>query len=198
MEICFATNNRNKLEEVRDILGEGFRVLSLSEIGCYDDLPEEQQTLEGNSHQKAEYVYNKFNITCFADDTGLEVYALDGDPGVRSARYAGDHKNNEDNVDLLLKNLKDKENRHAQFRTVITLVGPNRLKQFEGQIKGTITSGRKGTGGFGYDAVFVPVHHEKTFAEMSSLEKNNISHRSVAVNKLATYLKKKFHNKSED
>lgn len=192
MEICFATNNRNKLREVREILGDHFRVLSLNDIGCGDELPEEQMTLEGNSLQKAEFVFNNYNISCFADDTGLEVYALDGDPGVRSARYAGEHKNNEENIAKLLKNLEGKENRHAQFRTVITLVMPHLVKHFEGIIIGEITEKIRGEGGFGYDAVFQPEGYDKTFAEMSAKEKNDISHRGIAVLKLGKYLIKKF------
>lgn len=192
MEICFATNNPNKLKEVREILGDHVRILSLSDIGCSEELPEEQQTLEGNSHQKAEYVFKNYDISCFADDTGLEVFALDGAPGVKSARYAGEHKSNEDNINLLLENLKGKENKHAQFRTVITLIMPHVVKQFEGIIKGVISEDRRGGKGFGYDSVFIPEHYDKTFAEMSAEEKNKISHRSVAVGKLAGYLKKKF------
>lgn len=192
MDICFATNNRNKLQEVRQILGHNFRVLSLNDIGCNEELPEEQATLEGNSHQKADFILVNYNISCFADDTGLEVYALDGEPGVRSARYAGDHRNNTENIDLLLERLQGKENKNAQFRTVITLVTPKLVKQFEGIIKGKISSEKKGKEGFGYDPIFIPEGEERTFAEMSSEEKNAISHRSVAVNKLAQYLNTRF------
>lgn len=192
MDICFATNNRNKLNEVREILGVKFRVLSLADIGCNEDLPEEQATLEGNSHQKADFVLKKYKISCFADDTGLEVYALDGEPGVNSARYAGPDKNDEDNVKLLLKRLEGKENKQAQFRTVITLVTPKIVKQFEGIIKGRITTEKRGSLGFGYDSIFIPEKKDVTFAEMSSVEKNRISHRSIAVNKLADYLNTKF------
>jgi XTP/dITP diphosphohydrolase len=192
MDICFATNNRNKLREVRQILGDNFRVLSLNDIGCNEELPEEQATLEGNSHQKAAFILDNYNISCFADDTGLEVYALDGEPGVRSARYAGDHRSNEDNINLLLERLQEKENKHAQFRTVITLVTPKLVRQFEGIIKGKITGERRGEEGFGYDSIFIPEGEKRTFAEMSSEEKNAISHRSVAVNKLARYLNAKF------
>lgn len=192
MEICFATNNRNKLKEVRQILGDNFRILSLNDIGCKEELPEEQATLEGNSHQKAAFILDNYKISCFADDTGLEVYALDGEPGVRSARYAGDHKDNEENINLLLKRLKEKENKQAQFRTVITLVTPKLVRQFEGIVKGRISSERKGEEGFGYDPIFIPEGEERTFAEMSSEEKNAVSHRAVAVNKLAHYLRTKF------
>ncbi|MGK7392098.1 MAG: non-canonical purine NTP diphosphatase [Candidatus Cyclobacteriaceae bacterium M2_1C_046] len=191
MEICFATNNKNKLREVREIVSDHLRILSLSDIGCSEELPEEQLTLEGNSHQKAEYVYKNYDISCFADDTGLEVFALDGAPGVRSARYAGEHKSNEDNINLLFENLKGKENRHAQFRTVITLLTPHVMKQFEGIVKGKIAEERRGEKGFGYDPVFIPEHYEKTFAEMTAEEKNKISHRAIAVSKLADYLKRK-------
>lgn len=192
MDICFATNNRNKLKEVRQILDDNFRVLSLSDIGCNEELPEEQATLEGNSHQKAAFVLDNYKISCFADDTGLEVYALDGEPGVRSARYAGDHRNNEENIKLLLERLEEKENKKAQFRTVITLVTPKLVRQFEGIVRGIINSERKGEEGFGYDSIFIPEGEEKTFAEMSFEEKNTISHRAIAVNKLAQYLKTKF------
>lgn len=192
MDICFATNNRNKLNEVREILGEKFRVLSLADIGCNEELPEEQATLEGNSHQKASFVLEKYKISCFADDTGLEVYALDGEPGVNSARYAGEGKNDQENVNLLLNRLQGKENRKAQFRTVITLVAPGLVKQFEGIIKGSITTEKRGGFGFGYDSIFIPDKKDSTFAEMSSAEKNDISHRSIAVNKLAEYLNTKF------
>jgi XTP/dITP diphosphohydrolase len=151
MEICFATNNAHKIEEIEAILGHTFQVLSLESIGCREELLEEQDTLEGNSSQKAEYVFQKYKVSCFADDTGLEVEALDGAPGVCSARYAGKQRSPEDNIDLLLKNLAGKSNRKARFRTVITLIQPSGLHQFEGIVEGKILEERRGKCGFGYD-----------------------------------------------
>lgn len=187
--IVFATNNQHKLHEVRLALGPDFRVLSLDEIKCFDELPETGNSLEANAHQKAEYVYKKFSTTCFADDTGLEVEALNNEPGVFSARYAGPQRNNEENIDLLLYNLKTSTNRKAQFRTVICWINFNETKFFEGIIKGNIIPARKGERGFGYDSVFVPEGYTKTFAEMTMEEKNTLSHRSLAVKKLAEFLK---------
>ncbi len=188
--ICFATNNSHKLEEARSILGSRFNVASLQDINCKEELPETRDTLEGNSLQKAEYVFSNFSIACFADDTGLEVEALDGAPGVFSARYAGEQRNSEDNIALLLKNLAGQQNRNARFRTIITLVGltPQPL-QFEGVIHGTITKDRSGQSGFGYDPVFVPAGHTQTFGQMAAAEKNQVSHRALALQKLADYLK---------
>lgn len=190
MKLCFATNNVNKINEIKQLLPEHIELLGLAEIGCTEELREDQKTLEGNSHQKAEYVYNKYKVPCFADDTGLEVFSLDGEPGVRSARYAGDGRNEQDNIDLLLSKLKGKENRDAQFRTVITLVLPGKTRQFEGIVKGEIIMERSGGKGFGYDPVFKPKSALKTFAEMSMVEKNEISHRGIAVRKLVNYLSK--------
>lgn len=198
MTICFATNNNHKLDEVRNIVGEAHRILSLSEISCFEELAETRDTLEGNSLQKAEYIFEKFNIPCFADDTGLEVEALNGAPGVYSARYAGEQRNSEDNINLLLKKLADKSNRSARFRTIITLIGlePDGYRErpvfFEGIIPGEISTEKKGTSGFGYDPVFIPAGFRKTFAEMSMEEKNSLSHRAIAVNELAVYLKNHF------
>ena len=191
MKICFATNNLHKLEEVRQAVdGTDLVILSLDDIHCHEELPETRATLEGNSQQKAEYVYDHYRVPCFADDTGLEVEALNGEPGVYSARYAGPQRISEDNIQLLLKNLFDHQNRSARFRTVITLVGINGESPcyFEGTVEGTITQNRKGTGGFGYDPVFVPNGFDRTFAEMTLNEKNSISHRARAVSKLAKYL----------
>ncbi|MTI32408.1 non-canonical purine NTP diphosphatase [Xanthovirga aplysinae] len=189
MKICFATNNLNKLKEIQTQLGEDFELLSLSDIGCEEELPENQQTLEGNSREKALYVANKYNVSCFADDTGLEVDSLGGEPGVYSARYAGLQRSNDDNIALLLEKLKPFKDRSAQFRTVITLILNGKEVQFEGVAKGKITKEIKGNGGFGYDPVFQPFGHERTFAEMSLKEKNQISHRGKAVEKLVVYLK---------
>lgn len=188
-EICFATNNKHKLEEVRSILGPDFRVFSLNELSFNEELPETKNTFEENSLQKAEYLFNHFKMPCFADDSGLEVEALNGEPGVFSARYAGNHKNDEDNIQLLLKKLTGKSNRRAQFRTVITFIDQQGHHHFfEGVIKGTIIDEKKGSSGFGYDPVFIPEGYTKTFAQMDSFEKNAISHRSIAVKKLAKFL----------
>jgi XTP/dITP diphosphohydrolase len=190
MKLCFATNNEHKLTEAKDIAGEDFEIVSLKDIHCFEELPETSPTLEGNSLQKAEFVFQKYNIPCFADDTGLEVEALNGEPGVFSARYAGEHKNSADNIDLLLNNLSTKLNRRARFRTVITLLGFGKGPLcFEGVVNGSITSKRKGSFGFGYDPVFVPDGYRKTYAEMNLQEKSSLSHRAIAVKKLGDYLK---------
>lgn len=189
MKICFATNNKNKLSEIRELLPD-FTILSLDDIGHEGDLPEEQNTLEGNSHQKAEYVYKNYKVNCFSDDTGLEVFALDGAPGVYSARYAGDHHNSEANMTKLIQEMKAMEDRSAQFRTVITLIIDGKVKQFEGIVKGEILKEKRGEKGFGYDPIFQPKGTEVSFAEMSSSEKNKISHRGEAVRKLVKYLNK--------
>jgi len=190
MKIYFATNNHHKLSEVKALLGQGIELQSLADIGGEVTLPENQKTLEGNSLEKAEYIYSHYQADCFADDTGLEVYALDGAPGVFSARYAGTENNHLSNTTLLLKNLEGQRNRRAQFRTVITLIIKGKRKQFEGIIKGKIIEERRGEAGFGYDPVFVPDHHEVTFAEMDLKMKNKISHRGQAIRKLVDYLNK--------
>lgn len=189
--LVFATNNLHKLEEVRDILGGSFRIASLKEIECTDDIPETADTLEGNALQKARYVKDKFGYDCFADDTGLEVEALGGAPGVFSARYAGLGHDSEANMRKLLKELEGKTNRQAQFRTVVALILEGREYTFEGIVRGTILTERRGTAGFGYDPVFVPEGYAETFAEMGSEEKNRISHRARAVQKLADFLHKR-------
>lgn len=189
--LVFATNNLHKLEEVRDILGGSFRIASLKEIECTDDIPETADTLEGNALQKARYVKDKFGYDCFADDTGLEVEALGGAPGVFSARYAGPGHDSEANMRKLLKELEGKTNRQAQFRTVVALLLEGREYTFEGIVRGTILTERRGTAGFGYDPVFVPEGYAETFAEMGSEEKNRISHRARAVQKLADFLHKR-------
>ena len=187
---CFASNNSHKLEEIRDILGRSIEVLSLSDIGCYEELPETQPMLEGNSLQKAEFVFQNYKVVCFADDTGLEVDALNGEPGVFSARYAGEHKNSDDNIDLLLKKLLTISNRKARFRTVVTLVGfDHKPIAFEGIVSGTIIADRRGRSGFGYDPIFIPEGYNKTFAEMTLQEKSTLSHRAMAITKLEAYLK---------
>ena len=190
-DICFATNNQHKLIEVRNLLSDDFNILSLKDIGCHEELPENQPTLEGNSYEKAKYVLDHYKVNCFADDTGLEAEALNGAPGVYSARYAGPQKNNEDNIDLLLQNLSSHNNRHAQFRTVFTLFYHQSCYQFEGIVKGKIINERRGAKGFGYDPVFIPDHYDKTFAEMTMEEKGTISHRGIATRKLVNFLKHK-------
>ena len=189
-QIVAATNNQHKISEIRPLVEPDFRILSLGEIGCFDELPETQTTLEGNSLQKASYVYDHFHLPCFADDTGLEVDALNGAPGVFSARYAGEPKNSEDNIALLLKNLSGIHNRQARFRTVITLIGfDGMIKTFEGSVHGVILEQGRGSMGFGYDPVFLPDGFTKTMAEMTREEKNLISHRGRATRALVAWLK---------
>lgn len=190
MKVCFATNNPKKLEEIRAILGESFEVLSLKDIGCAEDLPETQSTIEGNSLQKAEFVFKKYGIPCFADDTGLEVHFLDGAPGVDSAHYAGPERSDEANISLLLQNLEGVKDRKAQFKTIITWVAKGKIKQFEGIVKGKILEKKQGIGGFGYDPIFQPKGQDVSFAQMPAAQKNLISHRAKAVEKLANFLKK--------
>jgi XTP/dITP diphosphohydrolase len=186
--LTLATNNRHKLEEVKALLGNDFQLRTLAEIGCHEELPEEQNTIEGNSRQKGEYVFKKYKVSCFADDSGLEVEALNGEPGVDSAHYAGPQRDAADNIDLLLKSLEGVMNRDAQFRTVITLVDENGVHQFEGILKGKITEATNGNEGFGYDPIFLPHGFQKTLAEMTMEEKNKISHRAIAIQKLVSFL----------
>ncbi len=187
--IVFATNNSHKLQEIRCIVKGLYSILSLSDIDCYDDIPETALTLEGNAALKAKWVKEKYGYDCFADDTGLEVAALEGRPGVFSARYAGEPANSERNIDKLLKEMSGIVDRRAQFRTVIALLMGDKLVEFEGKIEGRIIDERRGDGGFGYDKVFVPDGYEKTFAEMTPAEKNSISHRAIATKLLIDYLK---------
>jgi XTP/dITP diphosphohydrolase len=189
MKLCFASNNANKLSEIRPLLEPDFSIVSLDEIGCTDELEETQTTIEGNSRQKAAYIFSHFNIPCFADDTGLEVEALANAPGVYSARYAGEQRNSNDNISLLLKKLEGVKNRRARFRTVITLMGHKGTFVFEGIVQGTITDRKRGSQGFGYDPVFLPDGYDKTFAEMNITEKNRFSHRANAIQKLIAHLK---------
>lgn len=188
--VCFATNNQHKLQEVRSVLGSDFRVFSLDEINCKDELPETGNTLEANAHQKAHYVFQNYRQHCFADDTGLEVRSLQNEPGVYSARYAGPQRNSDDNIDLLLRKLNGEQNRKARFRTVICWVSEKETCYFEGIVEGEIIRERRGMMGFGYDSVFVPEGFSKTFAEMTIEEKNALSHRSQAVGKLVQFLRK--------
>ena len=183
-EIVFATNNLHKLTEIREIIGDKFKILSLSEIGCNEDIPETASTLEGNAEIKARYVKEHYGYDCFADDTGLEVEALNGAPGVLSARYAGETHDSQANMDLLLKNMRCEENRNARFRTVIALLVNDELTLIDGIVEGEIMLEREGEGGFGYDPIFKPIESEFTFAQMSSEEKNKISHRGRATAKL--------------
>lgn len=188
--IVFATNNKNKLREIRDIVGSRYNILSLSDINCHEDIPETADTIEGNALLKARFVKEKYGYDCFADDTGLEVEALDNRPGVYSARFAGEECNSEKNIDKLLSELKGIENRKARFRTVIALLKGETEEEFEGVIYGNISHERHGEGGFGYDKVFVPENYDRTFAEMLSEEKNSISHRAKATRLLIEFLNK--------
>lgn len=189
MKLCFATNNKHKIEEVAALLGGHFSLMSLADIGCTEELAEDFFTIAENSLQKAEYVFKKYKVPCFADDSGLEVDALHGKPGADSAHYAGPQRSHHDNMNLLLKNLKGVENRKAQFKTVITLFQSNGwMKQFEGIVTGNIINEKRGTMGFGYDPIFVPDGFSKTLAEMTMEEKNKISHRACAIKKLVGHL----------
>jgi len=189
MELVFATQNEHKVKEVQALLPAFIQVKTLAQIGCLDDIPETENTLEGNALLKTEYVKNKFGYACFADDSGLEVAALNFEPGVFSARYAGEQRDSNDNMDLLLKNLEGKSNRAAQFRTVISLVWKGKNYQFEGLVKGEIMDKKSGIEGFGYDPIFRPIGYDKTFSEMSLEEKNRISHRGLAMQKFVDFLK---------
>jgi XTP/dITP diphosphohydrolase len=190
MKLCFATNNQHKLQEVANLLPSYIQLVGLADIGCTEELAETTGTIPGNSRQKAEYVFSHYKTPCFADDSGLEVAALNGAPGVDSAYYAGPQKSFSDNVNLLLKNMDGVTERSAQFITVITLMTEKGVWQFDGVLKGKIITERRGEGGFGYDPVFLPDDHARTLAEMSMEEKNKISHRSMAVQKLMTFLQK--------
>ena len=187
-KIVFATNNLHKLEEVRNIVGERIQILSLSDIGCTDDIPETADTIEGNALIKARYIKNKYGYDCFSDDTGLEIKALNNEPGVYSARYAGENGNASKNIEKVLSKLKGIKNRKARFRTCIALITGKEVHLFEGKIEGEIMEERKGFSGFGYDSIFKPVGSDLSFAEMGEEEKNKISHRAIAVQKLAIHL----------
>lgn len=199
--LCFATNNINKTEEIRALLGPFFVLKNLKDIGCAEELPETQSTIEGNALQKARYVFDHYHVPCFADDTGLEVESLNGEPGVFSARYArlngvvaqaGEHRGDHDNIELLLTRLQTHQNREARFKTVIAWIDQGETITFEGIVHGTIVETRKGSKGFGYDPVFRPHGSDKTFAEMELEEKNLISHRALAVKKLVNFLRKNY------
>jgi XTP/dITP diphosphohydrolase len=189
MTLCFATNNLHKIQEVQAVVGNSFTLLSLRDIGCLEALPEEQTTIEGNSLQKAKYVFEKFNVACFADDSGLEVEALNGEPGVYSAMYAGPQRSHSDNMHKLLTSLAGISNRRAQFKAVITLMMEGKAHQFTGLLKGTILTEKRGVNGFGYDPIFLPDGYSTSSAEMTFEEKNKISHRAKAIQQLIAYLK---------
>ena len=193
MKLVFASNNKNKIKEIQLLLPKNIHLLSLEDIGCTVDIPETANTIEGNAILKADYVTKNFGYDCFADDTGLEVIALNDEPGVYSARYAGEQKKDSDNMNLLLENLKDKTNRNAQFKTIIALNLKGEPQQlFEGIIKGEIIHEKRGNQGFGYDPIFMAEGYFKTFAELSIDEKAKISHRGIAVNKLIVFLQKHY------
>ncbi len=187
MELVFATNNAHKLEEVQQMVGDKFVLKSLADIGCDDDIPETGVTFQENAKQKTDYLFQKYSIDCFGDDSGLEIDALNGEPGVYSARYSGS-RDMEKNIDLVLEKLQGQQDRKARFKTVISLFLQGEQYFFEGTVEGRIIAGRTGTAGFGYDPIFIPDGYDQTFAEMSLEEKNKISHRSKAVSKLVEFL----------
>lgn len=189
MQLVFASNNKNKIKEIQLLLPNSIQILSLEDIGCNEDIPETADTIEGNAILKANYVTQKYGYDCFADDSGLEVAALNGEPGVFSARYAGEPKNDENNIDKLLANLKDVNNKKANFKTIICLNLKGEQHLFTGIINGQIIEERIGNNGFGYDPIFVADGYQKTFAELSLEEKARISHRGIAVKKLIDFLK---------
>lgn len=188
MKLVFATNNRHKLEEITRMLGDKYEVVSLEQIGCREDIPEDHETLQGNALQKARYVKDHYGYDCFADDTGLEIEALNDRPGVYSARYAGPAKNPEDNMRKVLSEMEGKDNRNARFRTVIALIMDGKEHCFEGRVDGKILTERQGKTGFGYDPIFCPDGYKESFAEMDMDRKNRISHRGKAVEKLVKFL----------
>lgn len=188
IKLVFATNNEHKLTEIKKMLNNKFELISLNEIGCTDDIPETADTLEGNASQKARYIFEKYGVNCFADDTGLEVEALGMAPGVYSARYAGPQRSSDDNMQKLLFELREIKNRKARFRTAISLIINGKETLFEGIVEGNILTEGKGEKGFGYDPIFQPLGYEQSFAEMALTEKNEISHRGRAVAKLISYL----------
>ncbi len=190
MELIFATHNQHKTEEAKEIIPSCFQIKNLKDIGCMEEIPETTDTLAGNALQKARYVHEHYHVSCFSDDTGLEVEALDGRPGVYSARYAGEHCTYQDNVRKLLGEMEGKTNRKACFKTVVALILNDKEYLFEGRVDGVIIEQQRGTSGFGYDPVFLPDGFEQTFAEMSDEEKNSISHRGRAMRQLVAFLEK--------
>lgn len=194
--IVFATANRHKVREVNQLLGEQFNILSLKDIGCEEDIPETQDTVAGNARQKARYLKAHYGQDCFAEDTGLEIDALDGAPGVYTARYAGPQRDSQANMQLVLEQLADTAQRSARFRTVISLILNGKEYLFEGIAEGNIAEQQSGSQGFGYDPIFIPEGYEQTFAELDSTEKNAISHRGKAVEQLARFLRNHFQQQS--
>lgn len=190
MKIIFASNNKNKVQEIQNQVPKSIQIVTLEEIGCTEDIEETATTIEGNAIIKANYITEKYGLPCFADDTGLEIEALNGEPGVYSARYAGEDKNADKNMDLVLEKLSTSTNRNAQFKTVIALNIDNQQVLFAGTVKGTIRKDKKGINGFGYDPIFEPENLGKTFAEMTMEEKNKMSHRGRAVEQLVVFLSK--------
>lgn len=189
MKIVLATQNQNKIREIKNAL-PNYEVIGIDEINIHEELPENQNTLEGNALEKAQYIFNHFKIPCFADDSGLEIDALENEPGVYSARYAGPQRSDEDNMNLVLANLAENQNRKAKFRTVIAYVAPNIEKTFEGVVHGEIINEKRGENGFGYDPIFIPNGFSKTFAEMTLEEKGQISHRKKAVEQFIQWMEK--------
>jgi XTP/dITP diphosphohydrolase len=189
-DICFVTGNQNKIIEVEKLI-KNFKIISTKDLNFYDEIPETENTIKGNAFIKSSFIYNKFNINCFSDDSGLFINALGGEPGVRSARYASEISDTEKNINLVLKNLRGEEDRSAAFQTCICLIINGKTSYFEGSVKGIITSKRLGSRGFGYDPIFIPEGYERSFAQMSLEEKNKISHRSIATKKLVNFLNQK-------
>lgn len=188
MKLVFATNNKHKFKEIQEITGDRIDLVSLSDLGYIGEIPEDFHSLEENAAQKAEFIYKRYGLSCFADDTGLEIEALNGEPGVFSARYAGENATFEKNILKVLQKMEGVENRKARFRTIIALVGKGQDSLFEGEVSGVITYEKKGDSGFGYDPIFMPDGYDMTFAQMQLSEKNRISHRTLAINKLVHYL----------
>jgi XTP/dITP diphosphohydrolase len=189
VKLIFATHNSNKAFEIQKLLPEHFQILTLNDIDFQEEIPENEPTIEANSAFKAQFIFNKFNLNCFADDTGLEIESLNGKPGVHSARYAGEERNSDANINLVLEELKGVENRNARFKTVITLIIHGEQYQFEGIVDGTIIKEKRGSNGFGYDPIFIPENETRTFAEMNLSEKNKYSHRARALEKMIAFLK---------
>ena len=189
-KLIFATGNPNKIKEAKQILGDYMEVISMKEIGCEEDLPETQNTLEGNALQKAKYLQEHYQVNCFSEDTGLEIKALNNEPGVMTARYAGAERDADANMSLVLRNLDGQKNRKAQFRTVIALILNDKEYLFEGIVEGTIANEKRGSKGFGYDPIFIPKGFDKTFAELDAKQKNKISHRARAIQKFSLFLKR--------
>ncbi len=190
-KLCIASNNRHKIEEISQAVGNQFQIVSLQEIGCLEELPETHETIEENALEKAEYVWNHYQVNCFADDSGLEIEALNGEPGVHTAYYGGPERDANKNMDLVLSKMQNVHNRKARFRTCIALIMNGKKHLFEGYVDGTILTEKRGNGGFGYDPLFVPNGYDKTFAELTIEEKGSMSHRAMAVQKLLNFLHSK-------